>query len=255
VPIVLFTRDDVDRHWREYLSKGGAFVAGDAHADDHVVIVLMREGHTDVELDARAVYRSSAGCGYELLGWNAETKASLEAWCNHDTAAKIETETEAETETETGTESDPDPDPANPPKRVGNLLADKLRNLPAHLQTKLAREGLQRERVMLERMYGKNVWEALLRNPRITFPEIARIARMGTLPVPLMELIVNNAAWLRSPEIRRALLANTRLGSEMIPRVLRMLPKHELKLVPTQTAYPLAVRDLARRILRGAAID
>src|SRR5688500_9109714 len=48
VPIVLFTRDDVDRHWREYLSKGGAFVAGDAHADDHVVIVLMREGHTDV---------------------------------------------------------------------------------------------------------------------------------------------------------------------------------------------------------------
>lgn len=123
------------------------------------------------------------------------------------------------------------------------------------MQTRMAREGDQRERVMLERMYGKNVWEALLRNPRVTFPEVARIARMGTLPVPLMELIVNNAAWLRSPEIRRALLANTRLGSEMIPRVLRMLPKHELKLVPAQTAYPPAVRDFARRLLRGAVSD
>jgi hypothetical protein len=239
VPIVLFTRDDVDRHWREYLSKGGAFVAGEAHADDHVVIVLMREGCTDVELDARAVYRSPAGCGYELLGWNAETKASLEAWCNHDTAAEPEPETETET----------DADPANPPKRVGNLLADKLRNLPAHLQTKLAREGLQRERVMLERMYGKNVWEALLRNPRISPPEVAHIARNGTLPRLHIELIVANATWLQSPQVRRALLANPRVGLDQVERVLRATPKSELKLVPTQTAYPVAVRGLAKKLL------
>lgn len=134
-----------------------------------------------------------------------------------------------------------------------NALAERLRSLPAHQQTKLAREGDQRERVMLERMYGKNVWEALLRNPRISPPEVARIARMGTLPVPLVELIVSNGSWLRNPEIRRALLQNLRLGSEMIPRVLRMLPKHELKLVPTQTAYPPAVRDVARKLLRGVA--
>jgi hypothetical protein len=102
-------------------------------------------------------------------------------------------------------------------------------------------------------MYGKSVWEALLRNPRISPPEVARIARMGTLPVPLVELIVSNGSWLRNPEIRRALLQNLRLGAEMIPRVLRMLPKHELKLVPTQTAYPPAVRDLARKLLRGVA--
>jgi hypothetical protein len=102
----------------------------------------------------------------------------------------------------------------------------------------------------LERLYGKTVWEALLRNPRVTHPEVARIARMGALPRPLLELIVGNTAWLRSPEVRRALLSNLRLTPDMITRVLRLLPKHELRLVPQQTAYPHPVRDVARRILK-----
>jgi hypothetical protein len=32
--------------------------------------------------------------------------------------------------------------------------------------------------------------------------------------------------------------------------VLRLLPKHELKLAPMQTAYPLTVRDAARKLLK-----
>ena len=66
----------------------------------------------------------------------------------------------------------------------------------------------------------------------------------------LLELIVNNTAWLRAPEVRRALLGNLRLTADMIPRVLRLLPKHELRVVPQQTAYPAAVRDAARRMLK-----
>ena len=46
-------------------------------------------------------------------------------------------------------------------------------------------------------MYGKNVWEALLRNPRLTAPEVARIARMGQLPRPLIEIIVGSDEKLR----------------------------------------------------------
>jgi hypothetical protein len=235
VRIELGTRDECDRHWRDYLSKGGAYLTGEAPADLEVTIVLVR-GAAELELDGKAVYRMAAGTGYELLGWSADKKAEVEAWLQ--------------------AEPDAEPDANEDARRHGvPSLAERIRNLPVHQQTRLAREGDQRERVMLERMYGKQVWEALLRNPRITFPEVARIARMGTIPQPLMELIVNNAAWLRSPEIRRALLANLRLGAEMIPRVLRMLPKHELRLVPTQTAYPPVVRDLARKLLKGATVD
>jgi hypothetical protein len=127
---------------------------------------------------------------------------------------------------------------------------ERVRNLSVAEQLRLAHHGEQQERVLLERVYGKTVWEALLRNPRITAPEVARIARMVNLPKPLLESISGNAAWLQVPEIRRALLGNSRLAAEMIPRVLRMLPRHELKLVPLQTAYATAVRDVARRMLR-----
>jgi hypothetical protein len=107
-------------------------------------------------------------------------------------------------------------------------------------------------RIALERMYHKDVWEPLLRNPRITGPEVARIARMGSLPRVLVEIIVNNGAWLQVPEVRRALLSNPRLSTDQILRVLRLLPRHELKLAAVQTAYPHAVRDAARKLIRDA---
>jgi len=117
-------------------------------------------------------------------------------------------------------------------------------------QHKLARTGDVTERMLLERLYGKNVWETLLRNPRLTPPEVARIARMGALPRPLVELIVGNAAWLQVPEVRRALLSNPRLGTDQIMRVLRLISKVELKLAATQSTYPHAVRDVAKRMLK-----
>jgi hypothetical protein len=103
---------------------------------------------------------------------------------------------------------------------------------------------------MLERIYGKTVWEPLLRNPRLTPPEVSRIARMGMLPRTMLEVIVGNGAWLQIPEVRRALLSNPRLGADQILRVLRLIPKHELKIASTTTAYPSAVRDAAKRLMK-----
>ena len=51
-------------------------------------------------------------------------------------------------------------------------------------------------------------------------------------------------------KVRRALLSNPRMGLDQIMRVLRLLPKHELKLAAIQTAYAFAVRDAARKMLR-----
>lgn len=127
---------------------------------------------------------------------------------------------------------------------------ERLRGLTLVQQIRIAQHGEVSERIVLERMYGKNVWEALLRNPRLTGPEVARIARMGALPRPLIEIIVGNGAWLQIPEVRRALLANPRLATDQILRVLRLLPKHELKLAGMQSAYPFAVRDAAKKMLK-----
>jgi len=127
---------------------------------------------------------------------------------------------------------------------------ERLRELTLAAQIKLAASGELHERIVLERLYGKNVWEALLRNPRLTAPEVSRIARYGSLPRVLIEIIVGNNAWLQIPEVRRALLSNPRLGTDQVIKVLRLTPKHELKLATVQTAYPVTVRNAAKLMLR-----
>lgn len=126
----------------------------------------------------------------------------------------------------------------------------RLRGLSLVDQLRVAREGSLTERVVLERLYGKVVWEALLRNTHLTAPEVSRLAKMGTMPRPLLELIVGNPAWLQVPRVRRALLANPRLSQDMVQKVLALLPRDELKLVPQNTAYPAAARLAAKALLR-----
>src|SRR2546423_6113514 len=103
-------------------------------------------------------------------------------------------------------------------REVARNVHERLRGLTLVEQIRIAQHGEMHERIVLERMYHKTVWEPLLRNPRITGPEVARIARMGALPRPQLETIVSNGAWLQVPEVRRALLSNPRLGPDQILR-------------------------------------
>jgi hypothetical protein len=135
-------------------------------------------------------------------------------------------------------------------KKAPANIHERLRGLTLAQQVKVASHGEVSERMLLERMYGKNVWEPLLRNPRLTGPEVSRIARMGALPRPLMEIILGNGGWLQIPEVRRALLTNPRLGVDQITKILRLLPKHELKMAAMQSAYSFGVRDVAKRLLK-----
>lgn len=141
--------------------------------------------------------------------------------------------------------------PAEPSVPLAKNALERVRRLALPDQLRLARTGERDDRIAVERILGKAAWEGLLRNPRITPPEVAAIARMGMLPGPLVELVVANQAWLRAPEVRRALLTNPRLGGDQVARVLRAMPKPELKLVATQAIYPASVRDVARRLLPG----
>jgi len=206
------------------VSAGGVFVAGCALPIATECTILVRGAAGALELAARVVFVDGSGAGLEILGLDAELRAKL---------AALDEERDA------------------PPKHAH----ERMRNLPLHQQIAKAQAGELAERIALERLYGKAVWEPLLRNPRITPPEVARIARMGQLPRPLVEVIAGNAAWLQHAEVRRALLANPRLGAEQAQKLLRLLPRHELKLVPTQTAYPAPIRDAARRLLRGGPGD
>jgi hypothetical protein len=131
-----------------------------------------------------------------------------------------------------------------------DALHVRMRGLSGPEQRRVALTGSLAERVMLERLYGPNVWEPLLASGRLSSPEIATIARKGNLPRPLVEAIAGNAAWLASGEVQRALLSNPRSSPAVIMKVLRALSKHDLQRVPIQTAYPAAVRQAAKEMLK-----
>ena len=227
--VVTLTAADLERE-RPNLERGSVVGAG--------VVGLERGAFCDVELvfpsrqrmtvPARAVLTSEASTVFAFDAFDREALGRHLAVPAPAAAAEDEEREEA------------------PPASV----QERLRGLSVTEQLRVARDGSVTERVFLERLYGKIVWEALLRNTRITVPEVARLAKMGTMPRPLLELIVGNPAWLQVPQVRRALLANPRLSQDMVHKVLLLLPRDELQLVPQITAYPAAVRLAAKALAK-----
>lgn len=229
------------------LVAGGVFVPG-YNIALNVDCELVLRGHGDeVVLAARVVWSNGSGIGLQLHNCDAEMKQKITALAN---AASGEIPLPHASPVEEVPPAAVEPAEDEGDEKRATALHERLRGLPIAQQIKLAAHGELNERILLERIYGKSVWEALLRNPRITGPEVARIARMGTLPRPQLEQILNNGGWLGIPEVRRALLSNPRIGTDQVLRILRLLPKHELKMATMQTTYPLQVRDAAKKLMK-----
>jgi hypothetical protein len=208
---------------------------------------------------------NDGGAGLELVGFDAELKERLACLVEdaRSSAPAIADAGEPAASEDGGAQPAPEGDAADDDgdgapeardpegRKIARNVYERVRGMSLAEQLKAAHSSDPSERIALERVYGKTVWEALLRNPRLTAPEVARLARLGTLPRPLLEIIVGNGGWLQIAEVRRALLANPRLGTDQILRVLRMLPKHELKLAASMTAYPMAVRNAAKTMLKA----
>ena len=211
---------------------GAVLIAGCEIALNTICDLLVRGAAGELRMTARVVFADpERGCGLELVGYGPELREQLAAL---------------------------DQEPEEPDEERRKLALnhhERLRGLTLAEQVKKAQQSVDpSERMTLERMYGKTVWEALLRNPRLTAPEVVRIARMGMLPRTQLEVIVGNGTWLQVPEVRRALLSNPKLSPDHITRILRLVPKQELKLAAAQTAYPHPVRDAAKRMLREIGV-
>ncbi len=215
------------------LEAGGAFAVGVTDISELqlcTAVLVHPESGARLELGAMVVWIADNGVGLQFRDFDAAVLNVVRAFIAQD-AKQSEV-------------------PASQERSSPRNLHLEVRKLSASQRQQLARDGGRPERAALERAFGKGVWESLLRNPKITKPEVAGIAQKGALPRALLETIVDSSAWLTSPQIRRTLLSNRSLTRQMIGIVLRATPSTELKLVPKQTAYPLMVRDAATKMLK-----
>lgn len=233
---------------REQVLQRRAFVPGARAAGTLtpcVLVVPLPSG--DLRLAGEVVFACQegpgSGVGVQLEPLPEAARAAIEAFLNAPAAPEpaVAGSPAADSEEEARRPGEPDP----------RALQVRLRNLTGPEQRKVALTGNLSERVLLERLYGPNVWEPLLSSGRLSLPEVATIARKGTVPKPLLDLIGANAAWLGADLVQRALLANPRTSHPLAKKILSMLPKHELERVPKMTAYPASVRQAAVVLLKG----
>jgi hypothetical protein len=219
----------------EDLSKGRAFVPGATGVTEFEVCELVLQHDARMhKLRTEAVFikGEGLGCGVGLAfgPLDASAAAALEAFVS-------------------GPPTEASVTRAEPEKAAIATVNDRIRGLSAVEQQRLAVGGTLSERVALERTFGPSVWEALLSNARLTIPEVATIARKGTVPRPLIESLASRPAWVAAPEVQRALLSNPRATPAVISRVLQTMARGDLALVVKQTSYPHSVRALAQKML------
>ena len=231
--------DELARLFEGELRHQRVFVAGRhaIEARQRCNVCLVHPSGEEFIIVGEAVYIQpegpGAGVGIDLVELNPTKLRELEAF------VRQHPEVQAAVESDDGADSNP----------VAVTLYDRIRKLSLRERDSIARQGTFAERVALERIYGGSVWEAMLQNPQITVPEVARIAKNGMLPVPLVGVIVANAAWLSSGEVRRALLGNPRASGVHVDRVLKAMPRSELKQLAQSCPYRGQVRMAVKRLL------
>ncbi len=237
IVITFSSIEELEVEFEDNLKHGGAFAKGasgfERGQDCALVLKHPVRGRLVFEAGVSLVVPSGEkkGVGVAIQDFSPEKRAELEAFIKEGGARAPEPEAEESKKVQT--------------------VHERLRGLSTSQQQKMAFSKTLAERVALERIYGKFVWDKLLKNSAITIPEVARIARMGNLPRPLLEFIVSNGAWINAPHIRRALLSNPRLTGEMINKVVRTMNRNELKLAGNQTGYSQAVKAAAKNLLKS----
>ena len=217
------------------LSKGRAFVTGaEGLAErDRCTLEIERPGSAaKLKLLADAVWIGPTGVGLAFVDFDAAKKRKLDDFAKPPAPARNE----------------PAPAAGEDRNTVPRNLHERMRALSIGQREDMARHGSLTERVALERAYGGVVWEGLLQNPGISTSEIARISRNGTLPKPLVRVIVSNPGWVSSPEVQRALMSNPRCSGPDLERVIRSIDPHELKRLTQHCPYRAEVRSLVRQL-------
>lgn len=218
----------------EGLSKGRAFIAGPSDVGEREtceIAIQVEGGEEAFVVSAEVVWLGPSGVGF-AVALDPERKAALAAFVER---AGIEVEA---------------PPADEPAERGARNIHERVRALGLREREEVARRGALSERVALERAFGASVWEGLLQNPQLTVSEVARIAKNGTLPKPLVSVIVGNGAWLASSEVQRALLTNPRCSGPHLDRVLHAMSRSDLSRLAQSCPYRAEVRAAVQKLVR-----
>lgn len=148
-------------------------------------------------------------------------------------------------------EPEPEPEPDNTDKREGNAW-DRMRTLSQMEKILLAVKADRAERALLLQDNDPRVLLSLLRNPRLTVDEVARLAKSTYLNYQIAEVILKATQWMSSLDVRVGLVHNPKTPPAFALRILPTLPDSEVRVI-ARGGTNMQLKQAALRRLQGKA--
>jgi hypothetical protein len=127
---------------------------------------------------------------------------------------------------------------------------DRIRALPQVQKLLLAVKADRSERALLLQDNDPRVLLSLLRNPRLTVDEVARMAKSSFLNFQIADVIMKTSQWSANLDVRQALIHNPKTPQPMALRILPTLPEADIRAI-ARAGTNMALKQAALRRLQG----
>lgn len=127
---------------------------------------------------------------------------------------------------------------------------DRMRALSQMEKILLAVKADRAERALLLQDNDPRVLLSLLRNPRLTVDEVARLAKSSFLTYQIAEVIMKASQWMASLDVRTGLVHNPKTPPAFALRILPTLPDSEVRAI-ARGGTNMQLKQAALRKLQG----
>src|SRR5436305_14545150 len=127
---------------------------------------------------------------------------------------------------------------------------DRLRGLSQMEKILLAVKADRSARAILAQDNDPRVLLSLLRNPRLTVDEVARVAKSSFLTYQIADVIVQTSQWMGNLDVRLGLIRNPKTPPAFAMRILPTLPESEVRSI-ARGGSNMALKTAALRQLHG----
>jgi hypothetical protein len=127
---------------------------------------------------------------------------------------------------------------------------DRVRALSQMEKLLLAVKADRTERALLLQDNDPRVLLSLLRNPRLTVDEVARLAKSSFLTFQVADVIIKTSQWMASLDVRLGLIHNAKTPPAFSLRILPTLPESEVRSI-ARAGTNMALKTAALRQLQG----
>jgi hypothetical protein len=127
---------------------------------------------------------------------------------------------------------------------------DRIRALSQMEKLLLAVKADRTERALLLQDNDPRVLLSLLRNPRLTVDEVARLAKSSFLTYQIADVIIKTGQWMGNLDVRLGLIHNAKTPPAFALRILPTLPESEVRSI-ARGGTNMALKTAALRQLQG----